>query len=234
MDPRILCFDTSIDVCSVALSGTEQRITYKEERGINLHASRLNLIIESIIQEAGISFKELDAICVCKGPGSYTGLRIGVSSAKGLCYALDKPLLSINSLEIMAKLAIKNIKEPEKNALLCPMIDARRMEVYSAAFDMNGAFVSETKAEVVDELYMKDELASHPVYFFGNGMAKCRNLLETSPHARFIDEAIYPRADYMAIEAIKKYHAGNFEELFTFEPFYLKDFYTTAGSQHLK
>jgi len=231
MTTRILCIDTSLDVCSVALiGGDDNEVLFLEEKGLNIHSARLTLMIENLVAKAGLQITQLDAICIDKGPGSYTGLRIGTSTAKGLCYALNKPLISINTLETMARFASASIN-PSEELLLCPMIDARRMEVYYGLYDLEINPISETKAEVVTEGFLTDAL-ENPVLFFGNGMAKCRLILESHPNARFLEGDIYPRADYMAAKAVEKYQNQAFEDLFSFEPFYLKDFMTAQMIQN--
>ena len=167
MPSKILCIDTSLDVCSVTIGSF-----IVEEKGQNIHSSRLNLVIEELMHQAGMTLKDIDAVCIDKGPGSYTGLRIGVSTAKGLCFALGKPLISTNTLQTMAYY-YKSISALENNVLLCPMIDARRMEVYYALFDSSLNFVEETKAAVIDDSFLAEYLADNKIIFFGNGAEKC-------------------------------------------------------------
>jgi tRNA threonylcarbamoyladenosine biosynthesis protein TsaB len=226
MTSRILCIDTSLDVCSVALaSGINGEACLLEEKGFNIHSARLTLMIEDVVKNAGLGLHDLDAICISKGPGSYTGLRIGVSTAKGLCYALGKPLISINTLQLMAFMALREMSPDGKDALYCPLVDARRMEVYYALFDTSADFVQETKAAIVDDAFLNEMLAKQQVIFFGNGTDKCRSILEKHANASFLPRDIYPRADYMAQPALAKFTGQQFEDLFSFEPFYLKDFY---------
>jgi tRNA threonylcarbamoyladenosine biosynthesis protein TsaB len=229
MSTKILCIDTSLDVCSVALTiDGEVNGLYLEERGFNIHSERLTLMIVALMKQAEVKLKDLDAICIDKGPGSYTGLRIGVSTAKGLCYALDKPLISLNTLQTMANMALEFTDLTDYKTLLCPMIDARRMEVYYTLLDKNMNFITETKAEVVDENFLGDLSVDKEVLVFGNGMAKCRRVLESNMGVRFLYEDVYPSAKHMAIPAFEKNKRNEFEELFNFEPFYLKDFYNTS------
>jgi tRNA threonylcarbamoyladenosine biosynthesis protein TsaB len=225
----ILALETSTDVCSVALETGDGQIIYREERGFNIHSSRLNILIEAVMLEGNLAFSSLDVICISKGPGSYTGLRIGVSTAKGLCYALDKPLIGINTLQTMVHDAVENTREPV-DTLYCPMLDARRMEVYTAVFDRDAYFIRETSAEVVDEYFMKDLLDDQRIVFFGNGMQKCKAVLEKHPNAIFPDTEIYPQAKDLITLAKKRIQAKEFEDIFSFEPYYLKDFFTNQGS----
>ncbi len=223
MSAKILCIDTSLEVCSVAIGDFSV-----EERGQNIHSSRLNLVIEELMNKAGMTLHDIDAICIDKGPGSYTGLRIGVSTAKGLCYALDKPLLSTNTLQTMAYY-YQSIYKTEAVTLLCPMIDARRMEVYDALFDANMNFLEETKAVVIDESFLAEHLAENKIIFFGNGAEKCKQLLSNNQNAIFTDTDIYPSSKAMIPLAEKKFENKEFEDVYSFEPFYLKDFYIAPG-----
>ena len=221
--PNILCIDTSLEVCSAAVGKH-----YVEERGQNIHSSRLNLVIEELMNKAGMTLKDIDAICIDKGPGSYTGLRIGVSTAKGLSYALDKPLLSTNTLQTMAYY-YKSICGLEENILLCPMIDARRMEVYYALFDTDLNFKGETKAAVIDDAFLAEYLANNKIIFFGNGAKKCKEIFADNKNAIFPENDIYPSAKSMLPLAESKFENKEFEVVFSFEPFYLKDFYIAPG-----
>jgi len=219
MIPNILCIDTSLEVCSVAIGEF-----YVEETGLNIHSSRLNMVIEKLMQLAGLKLDEIGAVCIDKGPGSYTGLRIGVSTAKGLCYALDKPLISTNTLQTMAYY-YKSISPGNDNQLLCPMIDARRLEVYYALFDNDLKFIRNTQTGIIDESFLEDILSEKQVLFLGNGASKCKPFLSSHPNAIFPDLEIYPSAKAMMSFAIQKYEQKDFEDIFSFEPFYLKDFY---------
>jgi len=223
MSQKILCIDTSLEVCSVAIGDFSV-----EERGQNIHSSRLNLVIEELMKQAGMNLHDIDAICIDKGPGSYTGLRIGVSTAKGLSYALDKPLLSTNTLQTMGYY-YKSIDALDTNALLCPMIDARRMEVYYALFDTSLNFVEETKAAVIEDGFLADYLPNNKIIFFGNGAEKCKETFIDNKNAIFPDVDIYPSAKAMLPLAEKKFKIEEFEDAFSFEPFYLKDFYIAPG-----
>ena len=183
----------------------------------------LTTLIKNVVEHAGYVLKDLDAIVVAKGPGSYTGLRVGVSTAKGLCYALDKPLIAINTLEAMS---LQVIPFFSKDTLFCPMIDARRMEVYASVFSSDGSVVQETKAIIMDEHSFENLLKDRRVVFFGDGAAKCKALLSENPNAVFLNEEIRPSARTVGSLAFKSFTEDDFEDLPTFEPYYLKDFMT--------
>ena len=180
------------------------------------HAERLHLFIEEVINEANITTKDLSAIAISKGPGSYTGLRIGVSTAKGLCYALDIPLISVSTLEALADQVKVN------DGFVIPMLDARRMEVYSAVFDEKNNQIRETQAQVLDENSFKRYLDKGKVYFIGNGVEKSKEIF-THKNAVFIENKL-PSSDNMSIIAFEKYKKNDIEDVAYFEPFYLKDF----------
>ncbi len=184
------------------------------------HAERLHVFIEEIMQEAGISFKDLTAIAVSQGPGSYTGLRIGVSAAKGLCYALDIPLIAIDTLQVLAMQA--NIT----NGLIIPMIDARRMEVYSAIFSPSFSKVREVQAEIITENSFED--LQETLYFVGDCTEKCKTVL-TNDNYIFLDDIKYPSAKDMSELSFEKFKNNDFVDLAYFEPYYLKDFMTTVS-----
>ena|SRR6218665_982713 len=220
----ILHLETATTVCSVSVAKDGQLLALKEQNGDYSHAENLTLFIENAIQQSGTSLSEVDAIAVSKGPGSYTGLRIGVSTAKGLCYSLGKPLIAINTLQHLAGSVItqtSNIQHP--TSFFCPMIDARRMEVYCAIFNAQGNEIEPTAAVIVDEQSFAHLLKDHTVYFFGDGAAKCKDTLSGNPHAVFIDH-IVPSAKDMIALAEKAFNEKQFEDVAYFEPFYLKDF----------
>ncbi len=222
----ILHIETSTHVCSVALSEQEKCIFQQSNYDGMNHAAMLSLFIQDALDLLKESGKKLDAVAVSSGPGSYTGLRIGVSTAKGLCYGLDIPLISISTLEIMAIAAMQK-HAPNKHDLFVPMIDARRMEVYDVIFDSNRKIIRDTAASIINENSYTELLEKSQVFFFGNGAAKCKQVI-TSPHAIFIDN-IHPLAENMIEPALKKYQQGQFEDVAYFEPFYLKEFQTTQG-----
>ncbi|WP_129713653.1 tRNA (adenosine(37)-N6)-threonylcarbamoyltransferase complex dimerization subunit type 1 TsaB [Pedobacter sp. SYP-B3415] len=230
MSVNLLQIETATKVCSVAISTDGETRYVLEEEGQNLHASRLTPLIDEAMKAAGVTFSELDAVAVSKGPGSYTGLRIGVSTAKGLCYALDKPLIAVETLEMMAA----GYAEQDAGAqgfLICPMIDARRMEVYTGLFDASGRRLSETSAEVIDEESFAAVLAEQPVIFLGDGAEKCRAVL-TQPNARF-DTRNFNSARHMSKPAFAAWQSKSFEDVAYFEPFYLKDFVVTPSKKKL-
>jgi tRNA threonylcarbamoyladenosine biosynthesis protein TsaB len=217
----ILNLETATTFCSVSLSKDGKLLALKELNGDYTHAENLTLFIEDVLQQAGKTLQDLDAIAVSKGPGSYTGLRIGVSTSKGLCYSLDKPLIAINTLLSMTQqIHASDFALP---VLFCPMLDARRMEVYCAFFDSEKKMVRTTAAEIIDENSFADLLNDNQVVFFGDGAAKCKEVLSHNKNAVFID-SIVPSAKDMILLAEQAYNNKQFEDLAYFEPFYLKDF----------
>jgi len=224
---KILQIETATAICSVAVSVNGETISFKEEQGQNLHAANLTLFIDEVVKAAGLSYQELDAIAVSKGPGSYTGLRIGVSTAKGLCYALDKPLIAIETLEMMA--AGYLAENPNYSGLICPMIDARRMEVYTTVFDSLLNILLPTEAKIIDETSFNMLLSQQVITFLGDGAAKCAEFL-THPNAKF-DAANFNSATYMSRLANKAFSNRKFEDVAYFEPFYLKDFVVTPSKK---
>lgn len=224
----ILNIETATQLCSVGLSDGENILSVRESHEKNIHAAKVTVFTEEVLKEAGKEMKDLDAIAVSMGPGSYTGLRIGVSAAKGYCFALDIPLIAIPTLQSMAVGAFNMIRET--NTLYAPMIDARRMEVYTALFDHQNKEVKKTEALIIDETSFSKELLSGSICFFGDGAEKCKEVL-IPKGMRFI-ENIHPSAKSMAALAQKKFHTGQFENLAYFEPYYLKDF--IAGKPKVK
>lgn len=222
----ILCLETSTKSCSVALGKGGKLLALKEsidER--HSHAENLTLYVEDVFRQAKIHLKDVDAIAVSKGPGSYTGLRIGVSTAKGLCYALNKPLIAINSLQAMAAGYISKLKTKD-SGLFCPMIDARRMEVYCAVYDAQLNEIRKTSADIIDADSFSDLLQKNKILFFGDGAAKCRSAI-SHPNAIFIED-VNPSAQFMLPIAEKLFAEKRFEDVAYFEPFYLKDFVDTS------
>lgn len=217
----ILNIETATTACSVALAESGKLLTIKELDGDYSHAENLTLFIQDVIQQAARSFSDIDAIAVSKGPGSYTGLRIGVSVAKGLCYSLNKPLIAIDTLQHMA-LSV-SLKKENNSVFYCPMLDARRMEVYCAIYDASNQIARPTAAEIIDESSFGEFLNSGPIYFFGNGAEKCKDLLGNNSNALFVDNII-PSAANMVKLSEQAFVAENFEDVAYFEPFYLKDF----------
>lgn len=218
-----MSIETATEVCSVAVARDGRVVALRENgEGLN-HSTLLGVFVDEALREAGVGAGELDAVAVSKGPGSYTGLRIGVSLAKGLCYGAGKPLLAVGTLEALARGAIDRVRE---EALYCPMIDARRMEVYTAMYDGEGREVCPTTAAVLDEGWGAEWLARGPVYFFGNGSEKARGLL-THANARFL-EGVRASAVNLVPLAERAFAEGRFEDVAYFEPFYLKDFMATT------
>ena len=224
----ILSLDTSTTVCSVALHRQNDLSANALLGCYELFIERtssamLTTLIHDLVGQAGYALTELDAIAVAKGPGSYTGLRISVSTAKGLCFALDKPLLAINTLTAMAEQVRPYFPG---NHFLCPMIDARRMEVYCALYGTDGQEVQPTAANIIDEQSFTDWLAERPVVFFGDGAEKCRAILGVHPNAVFPATTVLPSARTIGQLALDAFNQGQFENVATFEPFYLKEFMT--------
>ncbi|KAA6334164.1 tRNA threonylcarbamoyladenosine biosynthesis protein TsaB [termite gut metagenome] len=217
----ILHIETSTNICSVAISEDGQNIFSKEDLQGPSHAVSLGVFTDEALSFVDSRAIMLDAVAVSCGPGSYTGLRIGVSMSKGICYGRDIPLIGIPTLEVLS-VPVLLYQELPDDALFCPMIDARRMEVYTAVYDRALNIQHQVSAEIVDENSYLDCLDRHLVYFFGNGMAKCREKI-THPNARFIDD-IYPLARMMFPLAEKAVAAGKYEDTAYFEPFYLKEF----------
>lgn len=217
----ILLIESSTAVCSVALASGETILAFREINQANIHAEKLTVFCDEVMKEAGIPFSELKAVAVSKGPGSYTGLRIGVSAAKGICYALDIPLIAIGTLEGMAAGMKAEAKEGE---LLCPMIDARRMEVYYALFDHEGNMIEPVAPLVLDENSFVPMLNKKRILFSGDGMPKSKELLSRFPNAVFTESGT-PSARNFASAAVRMYAEKSFEDIALFEPFYLKTFH---------
>jgi tRNA threonylcarbamoyladenosine biosynthesis protein TsaB len=220
----ILQLETATPVCSVALSINGKTVAHKEESAQNIHAAKLTLFIEEVMGQAQLVFNDLDAIAVSKGPGSYTGLRIGVSTAKGLCFALDKPLIAINTLKMMAAGFLQ--ENPGFKGLICPMIDARRMEVFTGVYDSDLSEVEPTSAKIIDENSFVDLLAQSEMAFIGNGAEKCQATINHA-NAQFFS-ANFNSASHMSSLANLAFMDKKFEDVAYFEPFYLKDFVFTT------
>jgi len=224
---RLLHIETATRVCSVALSMDGKLLAERESSEKNIHSSAITLFIDDLLKEAGLSFSDLDAVSVSKGPGSYTGLRIGVSTAKGICYALDKPLIAIGTLDALAWGARNALPEKitakKEDIFFCPMIDARRMEVYYTIYSYDLNEVRKVKAEIISANTFSDILQSKQVWFTGDGAEKCREFFTDNSNAHFPENPM-PSAQYLIELAEKKFRAGQFEDTAYFEPFYLKDF----------
>jgi tRNA threonylcarbamoyladenosine biosynthesis protein TsaB len=217
----ILNIETSTTVCSVALAEDEKLLAIKEENKGYTHAEKITLFIQEVLSQSGKKVSDLNAVAVSNGPGSYTGLRIGASTAKGLCYALNIPLIGVDTLKALAVKCGDSITVT-KSDLLCPMIDARRMEVYCALFDSAFNNIQPVSARIIDENSFADFLAQQKVYFFGDGASKCKALLAHQKNAVFID-GLGPSAATMISLSHQKFLNKEFEDTSLYEPFYLKE-----------
>lgn len=233
----ILGIETGTDICSVSLSRDDELVALRESESGQDHARKLTLYIDEILRSNGTAPEELDAVAVGKGPGSYTGLRIGVSTAKGLCYGLDIPLIAVGSPEALAWVAAEDYDAGILDiadwgaALLCPMIDARRMEVYAQVFDSQIEPQSEVGAHVImPESFAEFIRPDREFVIFGNGAAKCVDVLPREG-VRFVE--VTPSARGLVKPAFEAYRAERFEDIAYFEPFYLKDFVVTASKKKL-
>ena len=232
----ILHIETATDICSVALSKGDHLLSLVESGQERSHAKLLNPFIQQAFKEAELELKDLSAVAVSMGPGSYTGLRIGVSTAKGVAYALEIPLLASGTLENMAHGVlghpeIRSILKEEgndsgKSILLCPMLDARRMEVYAGFYTPELDVYREVSADIIDDSSYREILDQHEVFFFGNGSGKCKDAL-SHPRAFFLED-IHPSAASMIGPVLGRYQQNQFEDVAYFEPFYLKDFIATT------
>lgn len=220
----ILNIETSTKNCSVSVAKDGQTIALNElNDGSYSHAEKLHEFIRITLEKASIDFTDLKAIAVSKGPGSYTGLRIGVSAAKGLCYALDLPLISVNTLESLAhSISIDN-------GIKIPMLDARRMEVYSAVFNSNNEQLNDVAATIIDEQSFVEYIKNNEVYLFGDGAEKCKSILNND-HFTFINDK-FPSANEMSKLSFDKYKKNDIEDVAYFEPFYLKEFIALKSSK---
>jgi tRNA threonylcarbamoyladenosine biosynthesis protein TsaB len=220
---HILNIETATRNCSVSIARHGEVIALKEvaDSGYS-HAEKLHVFIEQVLLESQLRFTDLQAIAVSQGPGSYTGLRIGVSAAKGLCYALNIPLIAVDTLQVLAA------QVPVSDGLIVPMIDARRMEVYSAIYDGQGQLVRGVEAQIIDENSFSEN--SQKFYFIGDCQAKCQDVLKAEHHV-FLPEIEFPSAREMAELSYQKFSQNQFEDLAYFEPFYLKDFMVTTAKK---
>lgn len=231
----ILCIETGTDVCSVGIAKDGELLSLRESDEGRDHARKVGVFVDELLRETGIAPDELDAVAVGKGPGSYTGLRIGVSFAKGLCYGLQKPLVAVGSLDALTEVALEDyeagiLSVPDwERALLCPMVDARRMEVYAQVFDAEGRPQNEVSAEVVDAgSFGAFRSQGRPFVIFGSGARKCAEVL---PDALLVE--VTPSARGLARLAQQALDAGRTVDIAYFEPFYLKDFVVTTSRKKL-
>jgi len=219
--PLIVYIETASPICSVCLGLDGKTIKILESKEGNSHSTILTILINNLFEETGYTLKDIDAVCVSAGPGSYTGLRIGVSVAKGLCYALGKPIISVSTLKAMANGAKQYITSTD--TLLCPMIDARRLDVYTAIYNSNLKNILSPTAITLNKDEF-NEYSDQPLVFFGSGTEKLKDIL-SHPKATFID-AFSNSAQHLLSIGEKMFKAGRFANLASFEPFYLKSFYT--------
>ena len=220
---NIILIETSTALCSTALVENGVLASYRESSAPKAHASLTAVFIQEMLDERGLTLADCDAICVSKGPGSYTGLRVGVSTAKGLCFGSGRPLLAVGTLDTLVAQAEGEYK------YIIPMIDARRMEVYACVFE-NGAQITETEPVIVDENSFAEYLEQGPCLFIGDGAGKCADVIK-HPNAQFCQ--CNPKASAMLSPAMKAYNEKRFEDVAYFEPFYLKEFVATVSKKKL-
>ena len=244
---RIILIETSTALCSAALAEDGVITSYRESSAPKAHASLTAVFIQEMLSERNLSLSDCDAVCVSMGPGSYTGLRVGVSTAKGLCFGSGKPLLAVGTLNTLVAQASDVISressvissEVEKSLsykYIIPMIDARRMEVYSAVFEIAGQAgndarqITETAPAIIDENSFSEYLEQGPCLFIGDGAGKCADVIK-HPNARFCQ--CFPKASAMLEPALEAYRSGEFKDVAYFEPFYLKEFVATVSKKKL-
>ncbi len=215
---NILCIETATEVCSVAVSVNGKLVSIRETVDQNSHSEKLTLFIQEVIKEANLSLNDIHAVAVSMGPGSYTGLRIGVSTAKGFCFGLGVPLIAISTLQSIAFGA----RENENNCIIVPMIDARRMEVYTALYDSNANLTTKVEAVVIDNDYISSLNPDYSYLLCGNGAPKCAEIFQNISNIK-IKNTVCSSA-YLTELAFQKYNNEEFEDVAYFEPFYLKDF----------
>ena len=220
---KIILIETSTALCSVALAEDGAITAYRESSAVKAHASLTAVFVQEVLQERGLKLEDCDAVCVSMGPGSYTGLRVGVSTAKGLCFGSGKPLIAVGTLDTLVAQAEDDAK------YIVPMIDARRMEVYSAVFE-DGRQITETSPAIIDESSFAEYLEQGPVLFIGDGAGKCADVIK-HPNAQFCQ--CHPKASAMLAPALKAYKEKRFEDVAYFEPFYLKEFVATVSKKKL-
>lgn len=235
--------ETSTALCSAALMRDGKVISYRESREPKAHASLTAVFIKEILEETGTDIKDCDAVCVSMGPGSYTGLRVGVSTAKGLCFGAGIPLIAVGTLDTLVSQAAMYAENPAEAVAdgvsfpegiqwkyVVPMVDARRMEVYTAVFRPDGTRIGEVEPKIIDRESFADILSEGPVLFIGDGAGKCRETI-CSPNAYFAQ--CNPKASAMTKPAMKEFTAGSIRDTAYFEPFYLKEFTATVSRKKL-
>ena len=229
---RLILIETSTALCSAALAEDGVITSYRESSAPKAHASLTAVFIQEMLEEKGLTIADCDAVCVSKGPGSYTGLRVGVSTAKGLCFGSGKPLIAISTLDIL----VAQAQIPDNLKYIVPMVDARRMEVYAAVYEIAGQAgndvrqITETAPAIIDENSYSDILEKGKVLFIGDGAGKCADVIK-HPNATFVQ--CWPKASAMLEPAMKAYKEKRFEDVAYFEPFYLKEFVATVSKKKL-
>lgn len=229
---RLILIETSTALCSAALAEDGVITSYRESSAPKAHASLTAVFIQEMLEEKGLTIADCDAVCVSKGPGSYTGLRVGVSTAKGLCFGSGKPLIAISTLDIL----VAQAQIPDNLKYIVPMVDARRMEVYAAVYEIAGQAgndvrqITETAPAIIDENSYSDILERGKVLFIGDGAGKCADVIK-HPNATFLQ--CWPKASAMLEPAMKAYKEKRFEDVAYFEPFYLKEFVATVSKKKM-
>ena len=229
---RLILIETSTALCSAALAEDGVITSYRESSAPKAHASLTAVFIQEMLEEKGLTIADCDAVCVSKGPGSYTGLRVGVSTAKGLCFGSSKPLIAISTLDIL----VAQAQIPDNLKYIVPMVDARRMEVYAAVYEIAGQAgndvrqITETAPAIIDENSYSDILERGKVLFIGDGAGKCADVIK-HPNATFLQ--CWPKASAMLEPAMKAYKEKRFEDVAYFEPFYLKEFVATVSKKKM-
>ena len=229
---RLILIETSTALCSAALAEDGVITSYRESSAPKAHASLTAVFIQEMLEEKGLTIADCDAVCVSKGPGSYTGLRVGVSTAKGLCFGSGKPLIAISTLDIL----VAQAQIPDNLKYIVPMVDARRMEVYAAVYEIAGQAgndvrqITETAPAIIDENSYSDILEKGEVLFIGDGAGKCADVIK-HPNATFVQ--CWPKASAMLEPAMKAYKEKRFEDVAYFEPFYLKEFVATVSKKKM-
>ena len=229
---RLILIETSTALCSAALAEDGVITSYRESSAPKAHASLTAVFIQEMLEEKGLTIADCDAVCVSKGPGSYTGLRVGVSTAKGLCFGSGKPLIAISTLDIL----VAQAQIPDNLKYIVPMVDARRMEVYAAVYEIAGQAgndvrqITETAPAIIDENSYSDILEKGKVLFIGDGAGKCADVIK-HPNATFVQ--CWPKASAMLAPAMKAYKEKRFEDVAYFEPFYLKEFVATVSKKKM-
>lgn len=227
---RIILVETSTSLCSAALAQDGAILEYRESDTPKSQASLTVPYIQEMLSEHGLTVKDCDAVCVSMGPGSYTGLRVGVSTAKGLCFGAGIPLLAVGTLDTLVWQAVKEGLVPDGCKYIVPMVDARRMEVYTALFSPDGRQLTETEPRIIEESSFASQLEEGPVLFIGDGAGKCRDIIKNT-NAHFVQ--CWPKASSMLAPATTEYNEKRFKDTAYFEPFYLKQFVATVSNKKL-